>query len=319
MIYTVTFNPSLDYVMPVEQLKLGEVNRTSKEQMVPGGKGLNVSLVLKNLGVKNTALGFLAGFVGKEIGALVEKEGIAADFTWLEDGVSRINVKLKGGQMTEINAAGPDIPGEKVEELLAKTGMLQRGDVLVLAGSIPKSMPDSVYRDIMAELAGDSRDGQKATGAPDESGKQSPLIVVDATNDLLLQVLEYHPFLIKPNHHELGELFDVKITTKEEVLPYAKELQKRGAKNVLVSMGGKGAVLLNETGAVHMSEAPKGKVVNTVGAGDSMVAGFLAGWLDKKDYEYAFRLGLASGSASAFSEKIATKVEIEHVFKETWG
>lgn len=300
MIYTVTLNPSLDYVMPVENLKPGEVNRTAGGQMIPGGKGLNVSLVLKNLGIKNTALGFLAGFVGEEIGKLVEKEGITANFTWLEDGVSRINVKLKGSQMTEINAAGPEIPDEKVKELLAKINTLQSGDVLVLAGSIPKSMPDSIYRDIMAELA-----------------ERGVSVVVDATKELLLHVLEYRPFLIKPNHHELGELFGVKFTTKEEVLPYAEKLKERGARNVLVSMGGEGAVLLDESGAVHVSEAPKGKVVNTVGAGDSMVAGFLAGWLSRQDYEYAFRLGLAAGSASAFSERIATKVEIEDVFRKS--
>lgn len=301
MIYTVTFNPSLDYTVEVEHLEMGATNRTSFEQMLPGGKGINVSFVLKNLGVDSTALGFLAGFVGDEIQKKVEKEGIKAEFMKLTDGVSRINVKIRNINGMEINGMGPDIPTKKVDELMARMDTLQKGDTLVLAGSIPKTMPDSIYMDIMASLA--EKDIQ---------------VVVDATKDLLMNVLQYKPFLIKPNNHELGEIFGVTLNTREEVVPYAKKLQEKGAKNVLVSMAGEGAVLIDETGTVHMSEAPQGKVVNAVGAGDSMVAGFLAGWISSRDYETAFRMGLATGSASAFSDKLATKEEVEEVYQTTW-
>ena len=301
MIYTVTFNPSLDYIVEVNDLKMGATNRTSYEQMLPGGKGINVSLVLKNLGIDNTALGFLAGFVGDEIQRRMEQEGVKAEFLKLEQGISRINVKLRNIDGMEINGMGPEISSERIEELMTRIETLQKDDFLVLAGSIPSSMPDSIYMDIMARV--------------EQKGIR---VVVDATKDLLLNVLRYHPFLIKPNHHELGEIFGVTLKTREEVIPYAKQLQEKGAQNVLVSMGGLGAVLVDENGKVHMSEAPKGEVINAVGAGDSMVAGFLAGWLKNDNYEEAFRMGLVTGSASAFSEKLATKEEVDAVYQATW-
>ena len=285
MIYTVTFNPSLDYIVAVDDLKLGATNRTSYEQMLAGGKGINVSYVLKNLGVDSTALGFMAGFVGEEIRRRIQEEGIHADFLMLDEGVSRINVKIRNIDGTEINGMGPDIPKDKVDELMQKIHTLKQGDMLILAGSIPKSMPDTIYMDIMAQL-----------------------------QDLLVNVLKYHPFLVKPNNHELGELFGVELKTREEVVPYARKLQEQGARNVLVSMAGEGAVLLDEKGTGHMSEAPKGKVVNAVGAGDSMVAGFVAGYQESGDYEYAFHMGLSAGSASAFSENLATAEEVKNLF-----
>ena len=296
MIYTVTFNPSLDYIVSVDDFKLGLTNRTSSELILPGGKGTNVSTVLKNLGLESTALGFVAGFTGNEIVKRLNDMGIKSDFIYIENGISRINLKLKSIDGTEINGAGPDISEEKVNELMDKLNQLKEGDVLVLAGSIPSSMSDNIYRDIMADL--------KDRGV---------MIVVDATKDLLLNVLEYHPFLIKPNNHELGEIFDVKLTTREEVIPYGRKLQEKGARNVLVSMAGEGAVLIAEDGQVFDAPAPKGKLINGVGAGDSMVAGFVAGWIEKQDYEYAFHMGVASGSASAFSENLATKEEIINV------
>ena len=302
MIYTVTFNPSLDYIVSVDDFKLGLTNRTSSELILPGGKGTNVSTVLKNLGLENTALGFVAGFTGNEIVKRLNDMGIKSDFISIENGISRINLKLKSIDGTEINGAGPDISEEKVNELRDKLNQLKEGDVLVLAGSIPSSMSDNIYRDIMADL--------KDRGV---------MIVVDATKDLLLNVLEYHPFLIKPNNHELGEIFDVKLTTREEVIPYGRKLQEKGARNVLVSMAGEGAVLIAEDGQVFDAPAPKGKLINGVGAGDSMVAGFVAGWIEKQDYEYAFHMGVASGSASAFSENLATKEEIINVYNQVMG
>ena len=307
MIYTVTFNPSLDYIVEVKNMTLGATNRTSYEQMLPGGKGLNVSFVLKNLGFDTTALGFLAGFVGEEIEARVAETGVTCEFIKLIEGCSRINMKVRNVDGTEVNGMGPVIPAEQVSALMKRLDMLQKEDVLVLAGSIPASMPATIYSDILERLCDD---GEPAEG---------PLVVVDATKNLLLNVLPYHPFLIKPNHHELGELFGVTLTTREEVVPYAKKLQEQGARNVLVSMGGLGAVLVDETGGVYMSKAPKGTVVNSVGAGDSMVAGFLAGWLEKKDYEHAFRMGLAAGSASAFSENLATSEEVKKVYEDTFS
>ena len=299
MVYTVTFNPSLDYIVSVEGFQLGKTNRTAKEQMLPGGKGINVSTVLKNLGIPNIALGFSAGFTGEEIKRRVEEMGLASDFINLQNGYSRINVKMKDFDGTEINGQGPDISPAETEKLLEKLDGLKEGDVLVLAGSIPRTMPDSIYSDILRRLDG-----------------KGILTVVDATGELLLHVLEYSPFLIKPNNHELGEIFQVKLETREDVVLYARKLQEKGARNVLVSMAGQGAVLLDEMGQVHMLPAPKGKLVNAVGAGDSMVAGFLAGWLTKKDYEYAFRMGISAGSASAFSENLATKKEIEEVYRQ---
>ena len=302
MIYTVTFNPSLDYIVSVENFRLGLTNRTSSELMLPGGKGVNVSTVLMNLGIENTALGFAAGFVGDEIVRQMEEMGVQNGFIRIEEGVSRINLKLKSIDGTEINGQGPVISPEHVEELMKQLDRLGEGDVLFLSGSIPSSMPDDAYQKIMERLDG--------------RGVQ---IVVDATKDLLLNVLEYHPFLIKPNNHELGEIFGVELKTREEVIPYAKKLQNKGAVNVLVSMAGEGAVLIDANEDVHMAPAPKGTLVNGVGAGDSMVAGFMAGWLEKQDYEHAFCMGVSAGSASAFSEHLATKAEIEAVYQQVTG
>ena len=299
MIYTVTFNPSLDYIVGVDNFKLGATNRTSYEQMLARVEGINVSYVLKNLGFESTAFGFLAGFVGEELRRRLTADGIRADFLELDGGVSRINVKLKSIDGTEINGMGPDIAADKVKALRDKINTLKSGDILILAGSIPQTMPDTIYMDIMADLMDRGVD-----------------IVVDAPKDLLMNVLSYKPFLIKPNNHELGEIFGVELKTREEVIPYARKLQEKGARNVLVSMAGEGAVLIDENGKEYMSEAPKGKVVNAVGAGDSMVAGFVAGYLEKKDYEYAFHKGLAAGSASAFSEQLATKAEVDALLEK---
>lgn len=302
MIYTVTFNPSLDYIVSVEDFKPGFTNRTSSELILPGGKGLNVSMVLGNLGITSTALGFVAGFIGEEIVRRIEDMGVRSDLIPVGGGISRINLKLKSIEGTEINGCGPQIGEENVKKLMDRLDSLERGDVLVLAGSIPGSMPDDMYRRVMQRLEG-----------------KDVTIIVDATRDLLVNVLEYHPFLVKPNHHELGEIFGVELKTREEVVPYAKKLQSMGAVNVLVSMAGEGAVLAAADGKVHAAPAPEGRLVNGVGAGDSMVAGFIAGWLDRKDYRYAFAMGLAAGSASAFSELLATREEIEAVYRQNEG
>ena len=299
MIYTVTFNPSLDYIVSVDNFQLGMTNRTSSELMLPGGKGINVSTVLKNLGIRSTALGFLAGFTGEEIRRQLETLGVKTDFITLDEGLSRINLKLKSIDGTEINGNGPHIKTEHMEQLMTKLEALKQGDVLVLAGSIPSDVSDDIYEVIMQML--------KDRGV---------MIVVDATKNLLLNVLSHHPFLIKPNNHELGEIFNVNLTTRESVVPYAKKLQEMGAQNVLVSMAGSGAVLLAADGSAYMTPAPKGELKNGVGAGDSMVAGFVAGWLEKQDYEYAFRMGVATGSASAFSEQLATAAQVQKVYEQ---
>ena len=302
MIYTVTFNPSLDYIVTVKEFALGKTNRTVTEQMLPGGKGINVSTVLANLGIESTALGFTAGFTGEEIVKRVQNLGFTCDFIRVPEGFSRINIKMKDFDGTEINGKGPVIGAAEVEQLFHRLDQLKEGDVLVLAGSIPASMPDSTYRDIMSRLS-----------------DKGILFVVDATGELLLNVLEYHPFLIKPNNHELGEIFGVQLKTREAVIPYARKLWERGARNVLVSMAGQGAVLVDENGAVYELHAPLGKLVNAVGAGDSMVAGFLAGWMLKKEYLHAFKMGIAAGSASAFSELLATEAEIIRVYDSLGG
>lgn len=299
MVYTVTFNPSLDYIVSLNGFEMGMTNRTREEQMLPGGKGINVSTVLQNLGVENTALGFTAGFTGIEIERMIEDIGFRCDFIRIPNGFSRINVKLKDFDGTEINGMGPAIQKKEVEELFRKLDRLQKGDVLVLAGSIPESLPDCLYRDILDRL----------------SGKEI-LCVVDATRDLLLNVLKYQPFLIKPNNHELGEIFGVELQTREAVIPYVRKLQEKGARNVLVSMAGEGAVLVAENGEVYGKPAPQGTLVNAVGAGDSMVAGFLAGWLEQRDYEHAFCMGVAAGSASAFSKYLATREEVQAVYQQ---
>lgn len=299
MIYTVTFNPSLDYIVSVEDFKLGFTNRTCSELLLPGGKGINVSIVLMNLGIPSTALGFVAGFTGDEVVRKLSDMGVESGFIGIEEGFTRINLKLKSVDGTEINGQGPKIDGEKVRMLMEKLDRLGEGDVLFLLGSIPASMPDDAYQKIMESLDG-----------------RNVRIAVDATKDLLLNVLPYRPFLIKPNNHELGEIFGVELKTRKEVVPYARKLQERGARNVLVSMAGEGAVLVAADGSVYEAPAPEGVLVNSVGAGDSMVAGFMAGWMEKEDYEYAFHMGIAAGSASAFSEHLATKEEILKVYRQ---
>ena len=295
MIYTVTFNPSLDYIVTVDNFTTGRVNRTTTEFMYPGGKGINVSIVLKNLGYDNIALGFEAGFTGEEIIRRINDMGIIHDFIHVDSGLSRINVKIRSYNESEINGQGPAIEADDhINKLYQRFDKLKNGDILVLAGSIPTVMPDSMYMDIMKYLKG-----------------RNIKIVVDATKDLLVNVLEYGPFLIKPNNHELGEIFGVELKTRDEVVEYAKRLQKMGAVNVLVSMAGEGAVLVAEDGSIFKTPAPKGVVKNSVGAGDSMVAGFIAGYLNSGNYVEAFKMGVCTGSASAFSDKLATKAEVE--------
>lgn len=298
MIYTVTLNPSLDYIVTVDDFKLEMTNRTSSEKMLPGGKGINVSIILQNLGIENTALGFSAGFVGDEIIREIEDAGIRSDFVRLDHGVSRINMKLISIDGTEINGQGPDIYPEELKLLHEKLEALTDQDYLVLAGSIPNTMPADIYQTIIARME-----------------QKGVTVLVDATRDLLLNVLPYHPFLIKPNHHELGEIFDVELQAWEDVIPYAKKLQERGARNVMVSMGGKGGVLVAEDGQILACESAARQVVNTVGAGDSSVAGFLAGWMERGDYRHAFRKGMAAGGASAGSEDLATKEEIDEIYE----
>lgn len=298
MVYTVTFNPSLDYIVTVDDFKLGLTNRTTSELMLPGGKGINVSIVLSNLGIENTAIYFSAGFIGDEITRKVKECGIKSEEIKVSNGCSRVNLKLKSIDGTEINGAGPDISKEAIESFYHKLEMLQEGDTLVLAGSIPQTMPETIYSDIMARLSG-----------------KGIRIVVDATRDLLVNVLEYKPFLVKPNNHELGEIFDVELNTREEVVPYAKKMVEMGAENVIVSMAGQGAVFVSANGDAYLREAPEGELVNGVGAGDSMVAGFIAGYLENKDLLHAFKMGLSAGSASAFSEYLATRKEVEAVYR----
>ncbi|CCZ91123.1 1-phosphofructokinase [Clostridium sp. CAG:167] len=296
MIYTVTLNPSLDYVVDVDDFELGRTNRAVSERLYAGGKGINVSFVLKNLGFESTALGFSAGFTGEEIKKQIQERGITENLITVLNGQSRINIKLRGQQETEINGMGPDIEKEHIQQLLKKLSVLSPGDYLILAGSVPMKINDTIYYDILKTL---DKKGIKA--------------VVDTTGDLLLNVLKYHPFLIKPNIHELSELFSTEIKTKEEVVQYGLKLQDMGAQNVIVSMAGDGAVFICENGEIYKSEAPKGVVKNSVGAGDSMVAGFLAGFCETKDFAKAFKMGICTGSASAFSEDLATKEQVRQV------
>lgn len=298
MIYTITFNPAIDYIVSVENYKSGIVNRAASEKVLAGGKGINVSTVLKNLGHDNTALGFTAGFTGDEIRRILDTMGVKTDFIHLDTGMTRINVKLKCSEETEVNGIGPEISDRALNELYAKLDKLKNGDILVLAGSIPSSLPESVYCEIMARLK-------------DKDLK----IIVDATRDLLVNVLEYKPFLIKPNNHELGEIFGKELKTDAEIIQCAKQLQDKGARNVLVSMAGDGAIMLTEDGEVIKSMPPKGKVVNSTGAGDSMVAGFVAGYLESGSFKTAFLMGLSAGSASAFSENLATGDEVRALYE----
>ena len=299
MIYTVTFNPSLDYIVSVKDFKLGLTNRTDSELMLPGGKGINVSMVLKNLGLENTALGFYAGFTGNELERLIREKGIRADFIPVKEGMTRINVKMRSVEESEINGQGPVITEEAIQALYEKLDKLEEGDVLILAGSIPNTLPEDIYERILERL----------------SGKEIRF-VVDATKDLLLKVMKYHPFLIKPNNHELGEMFNVELKRKEDIIIYAKKLQALGAQHVLVSMAGDGAILVTKDGKVYETMPPKGKVVNSVGAGDSMVAGFITGYIRGGNYEEALKSGTAAGSATAFSEGLASLEMYEKMLKQ---
>ncbi len=297
MIYTVTFNPAIDYVMHLNALNFGEVNRADSEEVFYGGKGINVSTVLKNLGENSVALGFIAGFTGKALEANLKNSGIITDFISLPQGFTRVNVKIKARVETDINGRGPDIPSEAIDELFKKLDRLKEGDFLILAGSIPASIPDDIYERIMERLNG-----------------RGINIVVDATRDLLLNVLSYKPFLIKPNNYELGEMFGKKLTTRNEIVEHAQKLREMGARNVLVSMAGDGAVLIAENGEIVRMGVPSGKVVNSVGAGDSMVAGFVLGYTETGSYQEAVKLGTACGSATAFSAGLAEKELVERLY-----
>ena len=298
MIYTVTFNPAIDYVVHTDNMKTGSVNRSSKEEIYFGGKGINVSWVLSELGIKSKALGFVAGFTGKAIENGIKAKGIETDFVHLEKGFSRINVKIKSSEETELNGQGPVITDEAIKELYSKLDKLEDGDTLILAGSIPNTLPSDIYEKILEYIS--SKDIK---------------IVVDATKDLLLKVLKFRPFLIKPNNHELGEMFGIELKTNEEIIKYARKLKDMGAVNVLISMAGDGAILIDKDDNVHTCGVCRGKVKNSVGAGDSMVAGFVAGSVDG-DYEYALKLGTASGGATAFSDGLAKKDEIFRLLEQ---
>jgi 1-phosphofructokinase len=296
MVYTVTLNPALDYEVLVDGFRAGGLNRTSREHMHFGGKGVNVSTVLHHLGVETTALGFVAGFTGKALEDGLKANGIRTDFVWLEEGLTRVNVKIRsggGGGETEINSQGPVIPAPAMAALLQKLDRLEAGDVLVLAGSLPAGLPGDAYQTILARVKG-----------------RGVLTAVDAARDVLRGVLPCRPFLIKPNSAELGELFGKNSLSAEETLSCAKSLQEQGARNILVSMAGDGSLLLDETGVCRRLGVPPGTARHTVGAGDSMVAGFIAGWLSSRDYAAAHRMGAAAGSATAFSDGLATGEEI---------
>lgn len=294
MIFTVTFNPSLDYIVRVDEMRLGTINRTNYEQLLPGGKGINVSIVLGNLGHPSRALGFSAGVTGAALEKLLADTGVDADLVHVKAGFTRINAKVKAVEETELNGQGPRIAPEDVDVLFSKLDVLGQDDTLVISGSVPNTLPSDMYEQVMERLAG-----------------RGVRIVVDAERDLLTRVLPYRPFLVKPNNHELGDIFGVTLKTRDEVVPYARRMQEMGAQNVLVSMAGEGGVLVAADGQVYQSPAAKGTVVNSVGAGDSCVAGFLAGLMETGSYQTAFRMGLAAGSASAFSDHLATRPEVE--------
>ena len=314
MIYTITLNPSLDYMVRVADLKIGAVNRADGEMLRAGGKGINVSIMLKNLGIESTALGFVGGFTGEEICRQLEKQGIRTDFTEIPGGVSRINVKLRAGRETEINGGGPEVSeeireteinggGPEIsveirERLFEKLAQLDSGDILVLAGSVPSYLPDTLYRDVLNRVA-----------------KKNVKAAVDASGKSLLRAVEGHPFLIKPNQHELGEIFGAAVEDLESGVRYARELQKMGAENVLVSLAERGAFLLTAAGDIFSCGAPDGRLVNSVGAGDSMVAGFLAGYLERGDYPYALKMGVCAGSASAFCEGFAGREQVRAIME----
>ena len=307
MIYTITFNPALDYTVQVEEFEIGKINRTKSENILAGGKGLNVSIILKRLGIENTALSFIAGFTGKELERKIQQYNIKTEFIETAKGYTRINVKISSLEKksliqkdeTALNGNGPEITQENIEELLKKIKKINSNDIVILSGNIPKCINENIYEIICKELDG-----------------KNVKFVVDASQKLLMNCLKYKPFLIKPNKEELEETFNTKIETKEEIIIYAKKLQEKGAKNVLISLGGDGAILLTEKNEVYYSNTPKGQVVNTVGAGDSMVAGFIAGYLKKQNYKEALKLGIASGSATAFSAGLALKEEIDELLKQ---
>lgn len=299
MVYTVTFNPALDYVMNVEKLSTDDINRTESEELYYGGKGINVSAILSRLNIPTVALGFTAGFTGQKLKEMLDDDGIKNDFTELNSGFTRINVKVKFGKELDINANGPEITADKIKELFLKLKKLNDGDYLVLAGSVPASLPDDLYSKILEELSGKNIN-----------------IVVDTTGNQLLNVLKYKPFLIKPNHHELGEIFGQEMDTTEKITEYAKKLQDMGAVNVLVSRGGDGAVLVDGNGTVHPAAAVEGTLVNSVGCGDSMVAGFIAGYITNKSYSEALKLSVASSAATAFSKELAKADEIYKIYKK---
>ena len=299
MIYTVTLNPAIDYIMRMDELHMGITNRSNSEEYYCGGKGINVSLVLAELDIPSTALGFIAGFVGDAIDKWVANTYVTTDFIRLKSGISRINVKIKAGEETEINGQGPDIAEDELEALMMKVDHIQDGDTLVLAGSIPSTLPDDTYERMLERIS-----------------DKDVRIVVDATKQLLVNSLKYKPFLIKPNKQELSEIFDVDVQTKEDIITYAKKLQDMGARNVLISLGGDGAMLVDEDGQIHEAGVIKEKVVNTVGSGDSMVAGFVAGYEMKNSYSYALTLGSVCGNATAFLPWLATKEKINELLEK---
>ena len=304
MIYTITFNPALDYIAQVENFKIGEINRTKTETILPGGKGLNVSIVLKNLEIENTALGFVAGFTGEELIRKMESQGVKTDFVKVEKGITRINLKISSMsenqvKETALNGMGPQITKNDMDILFEKIQKMSTKDIVILSGSIPKNMDKDIYEKICKELK-----------------EKGITFIVDSTQELLMNVLKYNPFLIKPNKEELEETLNCKISTKEDIVNAAKTLQEMGAQNVLVSLGNDGALLLTKEDETYYSKVPKGQVVNTVGSGDSMVAGFLAGYYQTQDYEYALKVGVAAGSATAFSIRLATKEDVDLLLKQ---
>lgn len=297
MVYTVTFNPALDYVMNVKSLSTADINRTTSEALYYGGKGINVSAILSRLEIPTVALGFVGGFTGKKLCSMMSEDKIRNDFVDLPNGNTRINVKIKFGRELDINASGPKITEENINQLFDKLKNIKDGDYLVFAGSVPKTLPDNIYSEMLKALAG-----------------KDIRAVVDTTGNQLLNVLEYKPFLVKPNHHELGEIFGKELTETDEIIKYAKELKKIGARNVLVSRGADGAVLVDESNKVRIAKAVEGKLVSSVGCGDSMVAGFIAGMIRKEDYSYALKLSTAASAATAFSNELGTAEEINKIF-----
>ncbi len=299
MIYTVTLNPSIDYIVRLDSFTSGITNRTTSEEYYYGGKGINVSCVLAELDMDSTAYGFVAGFTGDAIEKGIRNDRIITDFIKLKHGISRINVKIKAGDETEINCQGPHISDQELERLLQKIDRIANGDTLVIAGSVPNTMPDNIYETMLERIK-----------------HKDVRIVVDATKKLLVNSLKYKPFLIKPNRQELSEIFDVDVKTEEDTERYAKELQKLGARNVLISLGGEGAMLIDENGCKHKAGVLKEKVINTVGSGDSMVAGFVAGYIKTGDYAYALKLGSVCGNATAFLSGLATREKIDELLEK---